>query len=238
MKKIKIYLKNIFLGFIISLALVQESSAKTCILNLLDKNSSDAQKIYHLFEHYHEADYFSQAQVSDIKKCFTSGDYSEILWISHGSSVESAFSSYSTPILVKDDGNKISLPLRFFEKINESLSPNVKKVRVGLCGIDFSLKDNKIFSSMDVLLKNMIKKNIEVETSKKFRLASFFIKENVTKIDLNWLALSISKEDAKKFVKWKTPLNPYCKADFWNGCDRENAEIIIPLSDKRDGGDG
>jgi hypothetical protein len=145
-----------------------------------------------VFEFYNEADYFKQAQIKDIKKCFTSGEYDEVLWVSHGTSIHNGFSSYSGPVLVKEDGSKLVLPIRFFEEIIKNTTySTIKKVRINLCGLDFSMKDNRLHSTIDLLIKELSANQVIIEISPRFELGLNLLHEDVTTLDKNWLSKSI-----------------------------------------------
>ena len=212
----------------------QIAFGKTCILSLLGKSSKEAKILDSVFNFYAEADYFKQAQVQDIKNCFNSGLYDEILWVSHGSSLKDGLSNYSSPVLVKSDGSKLILPKRFFELLSQQTTySSIKKVRFNLCGLDFSKADNKIHSSIDPFIKGLELEKIEIDISPRFSFGSYLLKEDVTRIDRNWLSKSIDPDSAQKFVIWSTKENTHCKEDFWPGCDRQAAKQVIPLSFER-----
>lgn len=207
--------------------------AKTCVLSLFQINSWEDQKINHLFMYYIEASLFRQAQLADITYCFTSGEFDEIVWVSHGSRVGTENNVYSAPILFRNDGSKIGLPVRYFETLISKISPQVVKLRLNLCGIDEKLNLNRINSTIDFLVKDLLNRNKEVEISPLSKFASKILGEKVTSLNIEWLALSIQEEHAKYFAHWKTNSNRYCKKDFWSGCDREKSRVVIPLSMER-----
>lgn len=229
------YFKCVFLSTLLFLLTFSSTAfSKTCILSLFEESTKEAKIVNSVFAFYHEADYFKKAQIKDIKECFTSGKYEEIIWISHGSSIRSGISSYSAPILVQNNGTKIILPLRFFETlIKETDYRFLKKVRVNLCGLDFSKKDVQLHSSIDPFIKKLEAEKIEVDISKKFRFGSFLLKENITLIDRKWLSKSISLEFRNNFELWETESSRDCMSDQSPECDRSEARVVIPLSSKR-----
>lgn len=230
-------IKRLFIFPLLSFIIVNSpmTFAKTCILSMFESSSKEAKTIDTVFSSYIEADLFKLAQIRDIEKCFFSGDYDEIIWISHGSSLRDGLSAYSAPILVKPDGSKITLPKRFFLKlISQSNYENLKKVRINLCGLDFSKKSTEMLSTIDPFIKELEQQNVEVDLSKKFAFGSWILKENVTRLDPKWLMESIKLEDSAHYVEWKTNHNSHCTTDKTLGCDRSSAKYVLPLSPMRD----
>jgi hypothetical protein len=229
-------LKFMLLAPLLSLTLFGTSKAysKTCILSMFEPESQFGKKVESVFGFYSEADLFRQAQIKDIDNCFFSGNYDEIVWLSHGSAVAKTISSYSAPIVLKPDGSKIVLPIRYFEKlIKETNYQNLKKVRISICGVDFTKQDTVLHSTIDPFIKNLESSNVEVEISDKFSLGSWLMRDNVTRLDRDWMAKSVKREDGKHYKKWKTEANNWCESDSWTGCDRSEAEKIIPTSLER-----
>jgi hypothetical protein len=228
--------KYIFFVSLIAASFLSSSNAfsKTCVLSLFSESSKEAQIVESVFGSYSEADLFKTAQIADIEKCFKSNEYDQITLAAHGSSINDGVSNYSTPILVKNDGSKILLPLRFFSKLSQITGyGSIKKVRISICGLDFTKTDTQMHSSIDPFIKKLEENNIEVDVSRRSLIGSILLRENVTILDRKWLAKSIDPDDSLRFSKWETEMNKRCEDDKWPGCDRSQAQIIIPLNTER-----
>lgn len=228
----KLLLQTIFLLILFAF---NRAQANTCVLSLFEKNSEFEKIVTSVYGFDSKMTIYRQAQLKDIDSCFSSGEYDEIIFVGHGSSTQRGLADYSAPFVVLNDNSKFPLTKTFFRKVEQNARFNfIKKVRISLCGLDFSQhsyvtnSDNHPqFSSMDDFIRTLYRQNITVDISPRFDFGSWLLKENVTRLTMPWLAKSIDRE---RLTVWRTEANRYCKFDWWPRCDRQEAEWTAPIA--------
>lgn len=240
-------------SFFITLTLAQLSWASVCVLSFFEKNSREDKQVAYVFKNYEKADFFQNANLNDVKHCFSSSNYSEIVWLAHGlAATKSSINNYSLPLMnsITNNGSyiRMSLPTIYFESlINKINLTSLKKVRVSLCGIDFTKEyindptNSEFKSSIDILLKYLHQKGVEIDVSERSNFFSNLIGSDVTRLNTAWLAKSISAADYPDFTHWATSQNSDCRSEHENQffikdteentnyCDKNNASYVIPL---------
>jgi hypothetical protein len=237
--------KTVFIFAFVLLMLPSVVFAKICVLSLFEKTTQDAKKVLSVFEFYDKADIFQEATLDQIKYCFSSDEYDEILWLSHGLNSHQSHTSYSAPIWVKrnesNNVEKVTLPKRFFQTLL-SLSPagRLKKVRVALCEVNVEMANldrsihGPVTSTIEILLRGLHQNGVVIEFSPQFLSSSLFNGKYVTQLKESWLSKSLEWEDVLRFERWKTNNNSRCEKDSWSGCERVPGQhdYIIPLSEE------
>jgi|GEM_PF-4594495 len=215
------------------------ADARICVLSMFEKDGKESQMVQDVFQFYKQADIFREPSLQQIRACFESDQYAEIVWTSHGTALKGGISDYSSPVLVEEDAQghttKASLPVRFFTSLIPQLNTtHLKKIRVDLCNLDFSGEsvnsdDPNVFqSTIEVLLKELRRRGVAIEYGAKFSFGSWLTGENLSNLTTSWLAQSIDRQDAQSFTKWRTEGNSYCRQDYWPNCDRDQAQMVIP----------
>lgn len=212
------------------------TQAKTCVLSLYHptKDSAETKMFNRVFRFDPNVDFYELAQPSQIERCFTSGSYSEIVWLSHGLSQQSGATDYSAPLITYQDGKRFPLLKSYFKKLAANINyTKLKRVRIMSCSIDFSANSvntdsqtENIKSTIDILVKQLIKSGVSVDLSPQQKTLSWLIGENVTRVSYDWLARNI---DRSRLTIWQTNENAWCDRDSLEGCDRATASITVPL---------
>ncbi|MFZ4404590.1 MAG: hypothetical protein ACOYOK_10860 [Pseudobdellovibrionaceae bacterium] len=224
----------LLLGFCL---LPQVGHAKICVLSIFKKSSIEENRVMDVFQYYKKADIYYQAQIEDIKFCFKSNQYEEIIWLSHGIANLKKYGFQTAPTLTKLDGSTLVLTKRFFESLlmNTNLG-NLKSFRISSCGL--VLENAKNFldthyineskSSMSGLVQGLYANGVKIDISPKSKIGEILLNEDVTRLRRYWLAKSIAKNDWSSFKSWRTTKNLRCEKDFWPSCDRNSASYVIP----------
>lgn len=213
---------------------------KTCVLSILEKESPASQKVSSIFKFDHQFDLFQEPSLSQIKSCFASNIYQEVIWISHGTLLQGGLPVKSSPIFIYRDSQghvqKAMIPNRFFEVLSQLSQTNnyLKKVRVNVCGLSENpekIQEQSYYrSTIEILLQNLLKNHIAVDVSDKSILGTYVVGEPVTAISENWLSESLNWNERSLYKKWRTEGNQNCEYDSWPGCDRQTAQMVIPTA--------
>lgn len=188
-------------------------------MSFLEKNSSEEIKVIEAYKNVAEIKLYSRPSMLEMEDCF-SGGYEEVLWISH-SILSGKNESLYLPIYINKKGNKIRLFNRWFKKLANQTYFNMKKFRVAFCGLGSSIYS----TSMDELLNKFNHLGVEIDLMGRSKIGSFLSGSDVVNLTKKWLSKSI--QNRYQFKKWKTERNPFCKEDFWAGCDRSEAEYVL-----------
>lgn len=174
--------------------------ARICVLSLLEVDSKAGRKVEKAFRDQPDVDLFEEASLSQIRACFSSEAYEEILWVSHGSAKQMSFSDYSVPVSFSRDQNgdlvRTELPIFFFESlIANGLTKNLKRFRIATCGVDLRTANSEIpySSSIGFLIQHLVQSEVMVDISPKNKLGSFLTREPSTRLTVRWLRESLKK---------------------------------------------
>lgn len=97
-----------------------------------------------------------------------------------------------------------------------------------------SLKRFRLMSCLPQLVLNqydqlraLLKVNsIQLDIAPSNPVASWLDGQPVTTPDIEWLAKSVDRWALKS---WSTDQNPFCREDYWPGCDRRTARFCLPV---------
>lgn len=201
--------------FLLTLSTMAKAQNKICVLSLFQKNTTLDKIVY---KAYHKSntnvlidkniDLYREADINTINHCFDSENYSEIVFVAHGSSTRTGLTDYSMPILQNSLGQYQMLQVRYFQMLSKKLAnnKNIKKLRISVCGVNFdpTNKDEpeeNIHSTIDILVNSAIQNNVEIDISKKFIFGSWALKENVTRLKTTWLRRSINDYALQAYYK-------------------------------------
>lgn len=215
--------------------------SKICVLSIFAKNTWESNAVARVFKYYNKADLFQEPSLTQIENCFASGDYEEIVWLSHGLDPVKSRSSYSAPIFVFRDSNnllnKITLPIRFFEKLAKIANTSrLKKMRVAVCGVDSSFdslelqRNDKFNSTIEVLLRDLHSNSVAIDFAPEVMLARKILNQHLSILDTHWLFKSIDLNDIKQFTHWATERSENCTNDYLpSECNRDESILVFPL---------
>ncbi|MDP7320564.1 MAG: hypothetical protein QF441_08145 [Bacteriovoracaceae bacterium] len=225
--------KYFLIIFIFSLSYFSSTYGKVCVLALFPNDSKEMDKVNLIFKNYSRARIFSAANFDQIKHCFKSEEYREILWLSHGT-IGGLITPFSAPVFYSQkDNSKHIIYKRFFEILANSLNRSLK-LRVAFCGAGI----NGLNSSIDPLVDKIRNLSGEVEFSPNIELLSKLYTKPVTDLSLSWLSKSL---DPLIITKWKTseslhcnraskrPCMKICTKENTAVCSKKSAKYIIPL---------
>lgn len=221
--------------FILTYSLSSFGAERVCVLSIFDKLAPEHDKVLKIFSQYTPATIFKNPSYEQISHCFT-GDYDEVLWISHGS-ITGVTAPYAAPVFYSTESSqKHLLYKRFFVNLaKKNLSGSIKKFRIAFCGAG----EVNLPTSMDPLIEAIRSSGGAIDFSPRMSFLSKIYGKPVTNLSLEWLSKSI---DPDKVITWQTNnsrrctrkttcnRNRICSDDSQINCNRQKAKYIIPFS--------
>lgn len=205
--------------FLFSVFIHHTSLAKTCVINLFQKNSLIDQKIQRVFKQSPNTIIHYPKSILDIDHCLIDDQYDHLLFLAHGIETDLNTQQYGAPIFFTDS-SAIILPQRFFQKMIEKIktrNTKIRNVRFGFCG---SQK-----SSIQPLVDYFKQTNVNVDFAPDVQFYQKIFKTHASRLPIYWLSQSVNK---KLLNRWQTDQKSNCTDDVSDGCDRSIAQWVIP----------
>ena len=213
-----------FISIVLLFFINHTSFAKTCVINLFQKDSLLDQKIIRVFKRSPDTLIHYPKSISEIQNCFANNEFQQILFLAHGIETPMNNQQYGAPIFFRGK-DPVILPQRFFQKMTEIIqqrNTNLEIVRFGFCGS----QDSSIKSLVEFLSQS----GTQVEFAPESTVYQRIFGIHASRLTLQWLSQSVNK---KKLLRWQTEQKSNCTDDSEDGCNRSIAQWVIPYSSKR-----
>lgn len=217
-----------------------QAAPTVCVLSYLPKSDRIAGAVAETFRYAPEAKVFTEAVPMDIVNCINEG-FTQIIIVAHA-------------IEMKNDDSSKVIRMGYFEPAQNSVSENQKQAYAlklfynqifkvadqALSAREASGQDNRLkeirlmacapqqisaaYPSFESLIKNH---SLKLDTAPSSFFLDLFSDVPVTTFNRAWMAKSVSCKNA---VQWRTNGNSFCKADYWPGCNRDEALWCVPTA--------